>query len=78
MGPDRGDELSAPEALRDGQVAYFKDAEEVYRFIGRLFQDLADDEELAPKFRNANTIVQYQYRDPESVITVKLMEDEEG
>jgi putative sterol carrier protein len=59
-------------------VAYFKDADEVYRFIGRLFQDLADDDELAPKFRNANTIVQYQYRDPESVITVKLVEGEDG
>ncbi len=59
-------------------MGYFKDADEVYRFIGRLFQDLADDEELAPKFRNANTIVQYQYREPESVITVRLMEGEEG
>jgi putative sterol carrier protein len=59
-------------------VGYFKDAEEVYRFIGRLFQDLAEDEELAPRFRKANTIVQYRYRDPESVITVKLIEDEDG
>ncbi len=59
-------------------MAYFKDADEVYRFIGRLFQDLADDEDLAPKFRNANTIVQYRYSDPESVITLKLIEGEEG
>ena len=40
-------------------MAYFKDADEVYRFIGRLFEDLADDEDLAPKFRKANTVVQY-------------------
>jgi putative sterol carrier protein len=59
-------------------VAYFKDADEVYRYIGRLFEQLAEDEELAPKFRKANTIVQYQYRDPESKITVKLMEGEDG
>ena len=59
-------------------MAYFKDADEVYAFIGRLFQDLADDEELAPKFRKANTIVQYQYREPESMITVKLIEGEDG
>jgi putative sterol carrier protein len=59
-------------------LAYFKDADEVYRYIGKLFQDLADDDELAPKFRKANTIVQYRYREPESTITVKLMEGEDG
>lgn len=59
-------------------MAYFKDADEVYATIGKLFQDLSEDEELAPKFRRANTIVQYQYRNPESQITVKVKEDEEG
>jgi len=59
-------------------VAYFKDAEEVYSFIGKLFEDLAEDDELAPKFRKANTIVQYQYRNPESTITVQLIEGEDG
>ena len=59
-------------------MAYFKDADEVYRYIGRLFEQLAEDEELAPKFRKANTIVQYQYRDPESQITVRLQEGEDG
>ena len=59
-------------------MAYFKDADEVYATIGKLFENLADDEELAPKFRKANTIVQYQYRDPESRITVKLIEGEDG
>jgi putative sterol carrier protein len=58
-------------------LAYFKDADEVYSFIGKLFQDLATDEELAPKFRKANTIVQYAYRNPDSTITVRLKEDEE-
>jgi putative sterol carrier protein len=56
-------------------VPYFKDADEVYEFIGRLFKDLAADEELGPKFRKANTIVQYQYRNPESQITVRMQED---
>jgi putative sterol carrier protein len=59
-------------------LAYFKDADEVYRFIGKLFQDLAQDDELAPKFQKANTIVQYQYREPESQITVSLREEEDG
>ena len=55
-------------------MAYFKDADEVYAYIGKLFEQLAEDEELSPKFQKANTIVQYQYRDPESQITVKMME----
>ncbi len=59
-------------------MPYFKDADEVYEFIGKLFADLAEDEELAPKFQKANTIVQYRYRNPESVITVKVKEDEDG
>jgi putative sterol carrier protein len=59
-------------------LAYFKDADEVYEYLGRLFEELADDEELAPKFRKADTIVQYRYRDPESQITVKLLDGQDG
>ena len=57
-------------------MAYFKDAQEVYDTIGRLFTELASDDELAPKFRQANTIVQYHHQNPESTITVRLAEDE--
>ena len=59
-------------------MPYFKDDAEVYQFIGRLFEELAEDEELSPKFRRANTVVQYQYRNPESQITVDLREDSDG
>ena len=59
-------------------MAYFKDADEVYAYIGRLFEELAEDDELAPKFRKANTIVQYRYREPDSQITVRLQEGQEG
>jgi putative sterol carrier protein len=59
-------------------LPYFKDADEVYAYIGRLFEELSQDEELAPKFQKANTIVQYRYREPESVITVSLLDGEDG
>jgi putative sterol carrier protein len=59
-------------------LAYFKDAQEVYDTIGKLFKDLAEDEELAPKFRQADTIVRYDYRNPESSITVRLQEGQPG
>jgi len=59
-------------------VAYFKDEQEVYDSIGKLFQDLMLDDELMAKFRKANTVVQYQFRNPESQITVKMIEGEDG
>ena len=59
-------------------MGYFKDAQEVYDVLGKLFQDLAVDEELAPKFREANTIVRYEYREPDSTITVRLQEGQPG
>ena len=59
-------------------MPYFKDEQEVYDHLGRLFLDLLADEELAPKFRTANTIVQYRYHNPDSQITVRLIEAEEG
>ena len=55
-------------------MAYFRDAQDVYDNIGRLFQELANDEELAPKLRAADTTVQYRYHEPESQITVRLNE----
>jgi hypothetical protein len=59
-------------------LAYFKDAQEVYDTIGKLFAELAEDAELGPKFRQANTILQYDYREPDSKITIRLKEDEPG
>jgi hypothetical protein len=56
----------------------FKDDQEVYQYIGKLFQDLSDDPELSPQFRRADTIVQHRYRNPDSQITVKMKEGEDG
>ena len=59
-------------------MAVFKDEQEVYQYIGRLFQELTDDPELSPKFRRADTIVQYRYSNPDSQITVKMKEGQDG
>ena len=59
-------------------MGYFKDADEVYETIGRLFVEIANDDELAPKFRKANTIVRYEYANPDSVVTVRLQEGQPG
>ena len=59
-------------------MACFKDEQEVYQYIGKLFQDLTTDPELSPKFRRADTIVQYRYSNPDSQITVKMKEGQES
>ena len=57
-------------------MAYFKDEQEVYQYVGKMFEDLMADEALASQFQRANTIIQYQYREPDSQITVKILDGE--
>ena len=59
-------------------MGYFKDAEEVYETIGRLHVDLSHDEALLARFQRANTIVQFVHRDPDAVITTRLLEGSAG
>lgn len=59
-------------------MAYFNTAEEVYDTLGKLFVDLTEDPELGPRFRKADTIVRYEYSDPDSSITVRLQPDKPG
>ena len=59
-------------------MGYFKDAQEVYDTVGKMFASVANDEELGPKFRKANTIVQYAYTEPDATITVRLQEGQPG
>jgi putative sterol carrier protein len=70
------DRLTRPRG--GGGVPAFKDEQEVYQYIGKLFQDLTEDEELGPRFRKADTIVQYRYSNPDSQITVMMKEGKEG
>lgn len=58
-------------------MGLFKDENDVYAFIGRLFQELAVDPELAPKFQRADTTVRYQMSDPDSQITVDMRPERE-
>jgi hypothetical protein len=59
-------------------VPYFKDADELYGLIGRLFTELAADAELAEESRSADTIVQYRYTDPEAQVTVDMRSGHES
>src|SRR3954447_16156962 len=75
IGTDSGYDRRRAVSGEGTAVGHFKDDQDVYRFIGRLFQELAVDPELAPRFQAANTIVQYQMHDPDSQITVEMCPD---
>jgi hypothetical protein len=55
----------------------FRDEEEVYRLIGGLLRNLAEDAQLAPELRQADTVAQFRYDEPQAVITVSAKPDEE-
>jgi putative sterol carrier protein len=58
-------------------VAYFSDAQDVYDTLGALLTAItADDDELAAKLRSADTIVRYEYSEPDASITVHLDESD--
>lgn len=58
-------------------MTYFKDESEVYELIGALLRELASDPELAPRLRHADTVVQWQYHDPDAQITARIREGAE-
>jgi hypothetical protein len=58
-------------------MPYFKDPEDVYAHLGRLFEDIIADEELGQRFRRADTVVQIRMRRPDSQVTVKALEEED-
>jgi len=55
----------------------FTDEQQVYDRLGRAFQSLAEDPVTAAKLKRTNLIVQYQFRKPESTITLKLLPEED-
>jgi SCP-2 sterol transfer family len=51
-------------------VSAFANAADVYKRIGRVLRELASDPELVPVFKQADTCVRYELRDPDAAITV--------
>ena len=58
-------------------MPYFKDAEDVYSTLGKLFEDIISDDELGPRLRGTDTVVQYRMRKPDSQLTLRVLEQDE-
>jgi hypothetical protein len=65
---------SRPTRLSCLAMPYFKDAEEVYANLGKLFEDIIADDDLRSRFQRADTVFQYRMRRPDSQVTVKALE----
>jgi hypothetical protein len=55
-------------------MGYFKDADELYEYVGGVFRQAGEDPEVGPKLRAANITAQFTYTDPDSSLTVKFQE----
>jgi putative sterol carrier protein len=55
-------------------MGYFKDADEVYEYIGGVFRKAGEDPEVGPKLRAANITMQLHYSDPDASLLVRFAE----
>lgn len=53
-------------------MAVFKDEDEVYAFLGGIFQRGLEKEGLADKLANSGVVLRVHYTDPDAVVTVDM------
>lgn len=51
-------------------MGVFKDEQEVYQYLGKIFETAVEDPDLAPKFKAVGTTIRITLTDPEAVINV--------
>jgi hypothetical protein len=61
-------------------VALFRDDQDVYEVLGSFFRDAAKDEEMGPEIGKSGLVIQFQYSEPDSVLTIdaRAPHDEHG
>lgn len=58
-------------------MPYFKDAEDLYDLLGGLFRKGREHPDLAPKVAASKILIQFQYREPDAVITINAKNPKE-
>ena len=59
-------------------MGLFRDAQDVYGCIGRIFEDAIADPEIGPKTKEAGLTIRFNFTDPDSVIYVDFAEGTVG
>jgi putative sterol carrier protein len=55
-------------------VAVFKDAEEIYQFIGGIFEEAFADPVVGEEFAKSGVVLKLHYTEPQAVFTVDMPE----
>lgn len=53
-------------------MAYFASTDEVYKYVGGVFQQALDDPVLGPKFVDSGVVLRLSYTDPNAVLVVDM------
>lgn len=56
-------------------MGFFKDAEELDRYIGGVFRDAGEHPESGPKLKAANIVMRVLYNDPDCEVTIAFRDD---
>lgn len=51
-------------------MAVFKTYDELYTYMGRLYDEAKSDARIAPKIKASNLVIQFRYDDPHAVVTI--------
>ena len=51
-------------------MSIFKDYDELYSCMGRLYDEAKRDSRIAPKIRDSHLVIQFRYDEPRAVVTI--------
>jgi putative sterol carrier protein len=55
-------------------MAYFKDADELYHYLGGIFRQAENDPEVGPSLRNSGVTLRLEYHGPNAILTVEMLD----
>ncbi len=56
-------------------MAYFKDTEELYHYLGGIFRQAENDPEVGPNLRASGITLRLEYHGPSAILTVEMLPD---
>jgi putative sterol carrier protein len=51
----------------------FNNAADVHKYIGGIFREAFDDDEIGPKLRNSGIVLQFRFSEPDTVMVVDTL-----
>lgn len=59
-------------------MALFKNEQDVYEVLGKFFELSAKDERMGPEINKSGLVIQFEYSDPGSILTIDAAHPPEG